>query len=54
MNAVSPTARRSAIGLIAWFHATPEANDLALDAKVGRETCRGLASGATKPEPLES
>jgi hypothetical protein len=47
-------ATHVAIGLIAWFYATPEANDLALDAKVGRETCRGLASGATRPEPLEA
>lgn len=46
-------ATHVAIGLIAWFYATPEANDLALDAKVGRETCRGLESGATRPEPLE-
>jgi len=47
-------ATHVAIGLIAWFYATPEANDLALDAKVGRETCRGLASGAIRPEPLEA
>ena len=47
-------ATHVAIGLVAWFYATPEANDLALDAKVGRETCRGLASGAQKPGPLGS
>ena len=40
--------------LLAWFYATPAANDLALAAKVGRETCRGLESGAVVPEPLES
>ena len=47
-------ASHVAIGLVAWFYATPEANDLALNAKVGRETCRGLASGASRPGPLES
>lgn len=47
-------ASHVAIGLVAWFYATPEANDLALQAKVGRETCRGLASGATRPGPLET
>jgi len=46
-------ATHVAIGLLAWFYATSEANDLALDAKVGRETCRGLASGVDRPEPLE-
>lgn len=47
-------ATHVAIGLLAWFYATPAANDLALAAKVGRETCRGLESGAVVPEPLES
>jgi len=47
-------ATHVAIGLVAWFYATPEANDLAHEARIGRETCRGLASGATAPEPLES
>ena len=47
-------ATHVAIGLVAWFYATPEANDLALEARVGRETCRGLASGESRPEPMES
>jgi hypothetical protein len=47
-------ATHVAIGLIAWFYATPEANDLAHEAKIGRESCRGLESGAAKPEPLGS
>jgi hypothetical protein len=47
-------ASHVAIGLMAWFYATPEANDLSLGAKVGRETCRGLETGAAQPEPLES
>ncbi len=41
-----------AIGLIAWFYATAEANDLALRAQVARQSCRGLASGPHKPPPL--
>ena len=41
-----------AIGLIAWFYATAEANDLALRAKIGRQSCRGLETGANKPPPL--
>jgi hypothetical protein len=41
-----------AIGLLAWFYATPEANDLALEAKVGRESCRGLETGPDEPAPL--
>ncbi len=41
-----------AIGLIAWFYATAEANDLALRAKIGRQSCRGLETGANKPAPL--
>jgi len=48
------SATHVAIGLLAWFYATSEANDLAHEAKIGRETCRGLASGAEKPAPLES
>jgi hypothetical protein len=47
-------ATHVAIGLLAWFYATPEANDLALQAKIGKYTCRGLASGADEPEPLGS
>ena len=44
-------ATHVAVGLIAWFYATAEANDLALQAKIGRQTCRGLDSGPDKPEP---
>ena len=41
-----------AIGLLAWFYDTAEANDLALRAQVARQSCRGLASGPHKPPPL--
>jgi len=47
-------ATHVAIGLLAWFYSTPEANDLALEARVGKYTCRGLASGADEPWPLGS
>jgi len=47
-------AAHVAIGVLAWFYATPEANDLALESKIGRYTCRGLESGVDKPEPLRS
>ncbi len=47
-------ATHVAIGLIAWFYATPEANDLALQAQVGKYSCRGLAGGPNKPEPMGS
>ena len=41
-----------AIGLVAYFYATSEANDLCLNARVGRQTCRGLATSPDKPAPL--
>jgi len=47
-------ATHVAIGLIAWFYATPAATDLGLRAKVGRYTCRGFAGADKRPEPLES
>jgi len=42
-----------AIGLIAWYYATPDANDLVLQARVGKQMCRGLDSAPRKPEPLD-
>jgi len=47
-------ATHVAIGLIAWFCATPEANDLAQGAKIGRQTCRGFPSGPDEPDALRS
>ena len=46
-------ASHVAIGLIAWFYATPDANDLVLQARVGRQMCRGLDTAPRKPEPLD-
>jgi len=47
-------AAHVAIGLLAWFYASAEANALALEARIGRQTCRGLGGATTKPEPLGS
>lgn len=47
-------ATHVAIGLLAWFYTTAEANDLALEARIGMYTCRGLANVSARPEPLES
>ena len=41
-----------AFGLIAYFYATSEANDFCLNAKVKRQTCRGLETSLDKPAPL--
>ena len=46
-------ATHIAIGLIAWFYTTPEATDLALQAKVGRYLCRGFGGAGEQPVPLE-
>jgi len=46
-------ASHVAIGLIAWFYSTPEATDLALQAKVGRYLCRGFGGAGERPVPLE-
>jgi len=46
-------ATHVAIGLVAWFYSTPEATDLALQAKVGRYLCRGFEGAAARPDPLE-
>lgn len=48
------SAPHVAIGLLAWFYATPEANDLALQAKIGRQSCRGLQGSPDKPGPAGS
>lgn len=47
-------ATHVAIGLLAWFYSTAEANDLALQSRIGKYTCRGLAGGVDKPDPLGS
>ncbi len=43
-----------AIGLLAYFYRTSEANDLGYGAAIEKQTCRGLDTGPDEPEPLES
>lgn len=45
-------ARHVAVGLLAYFYATPEANDLCHEVAIRRYTCRGLEEGGEKPAPL--
>ena len=47
------SAAHVAIGLLAWFYSTSEATDLALQARVGRYTCRGFEGAGERPAPLE-
>lgn len=41
-----------AVGLLAWFYGTWQANDLCYRAEVGRHLCRGIASLPQEPAPL--
>jgi hypothetical protein len=41
-----------AVGLLAYFYRTPEANDLCHRAAIGRQTCRPLARAALAPAAL--
>jgi len=45
-------AQHVAVGLLAHFYQSTEANDLGFGARIGRYTCRGLPNGPVKPEPL--
>lgn len=45
-------AHHVAVGLLAYFYSTPEANDLCYEATIGRWNCRGLDSGPAKPARL--
>ncbi len=45
--------RHVAVGLLAYFYATPAATDLAYRAKISRHTCRPLAYASRRPRPLE-
>jgi hypothetical protein len=46
-------ARHVAVGLLAYFCATPEANDLCHRAAIGMYACRGLDDTSKRPAPLE-
>lgn len=43
-------AAHVALGLLAYFYATPEANDLCYEARIERHSCRGLDSAPDAPE----
>ena len=43
-----------AIGLLAYFYRTSEANDLGHGAAIEKQTCRGLDTGPDEPKPLGS
>lgn len=49
-----PEAARAphvALGLLAYFYDTAEANDICYQASIEKLTCRGVESGTTEPEP---
>jgi anti-sigma factor RsiW len=41
-----------AVALLAHFYASPEATDLCYQAKIGKQTCRPLATSSRQPLPL--
>jgi hypothetical protein len=43
-----------ALGLLAYFYQSSEANDLCYDKAIERTTCRGVASGAVEPPARRS
>lgn len=46
-------ADHAAVGLLAWFYGTAEANDLCYRAEIGRHLCRGIDTLPEEPAPLE-
>ena len=46
-------ANHVAMGMLAWYFATPEAADLCYDAKIGRQQCRPLGHSARQPLPIK-
>ena len=46
-----PDGRHIASDLMTFFFQSPEANDLAYDAAVGKDQCRGIADSAPAPKP---
>lgn len=45
-------AAHVALGLLSYFYASSEANDLCYQSAIERQTCRGLESGAVEPAKL--
>ena len=46
------SASHVAVGILAYFYRTSEANDLGYGAAIERQTCRGLDTGPDEPAPL--
>ena len=46
------TAQHVAIGLLAYYYATPEATDLCYGRAIGKNGCRPLARSPEEPAPL--
>lgn len=47
-------ANHVAIGLLAWYFATPDAADLCYSAQIGRNQCRPLVHSSRQPLPLKN
>ncbi len=45
-------ARHVTVGMLAYFYASSEANDLCYQARIGRHECRGLENLSAPPEAL--
>lgn len=45
-------ANHVAVALMAWYFASPEANDLCYRARIGRNSCRPLVNAPRAPLPL--
>jgi hypothetical protein len=45
-------AEHVATAMAAWYFATPAANDLCYDARIGRHACRGLPTAPDEPAPF--
>ena len=46
------SAPHVAVALLAHFYASPEATDLCYQSKIGKQTCRPLATSSRQPLPL--
>lgn len=49
-----PDGRHVATDLMAFFYRSSEANDLCYRAEIGKDTCRGLADSAGRPQALRA
>jgi len=49
----SPDGKHVASDLMSFYFMSPEANDVAYGAEVGKDKCRGLKNSAAMPRPLK-